>query len=83
MVIFSVTLRDSAHACITNKSLTAIHAIVSTPKSFNLFDSIPNPGQWSFVQVGVNAPGTPNNTTFFPLKISSVAKELGFPSTRK
>lgn len=30
-----------------------------------------NDGRWSSVQVGVNAPGTPQITTFLPAKMSA------------
>jgi hypothetical protein len=35
------------------------------------------PGRCLELQVGVNAPGTANNTTFLPLKISSVLVSVG------
>src|SRR6478735_2715233 len=39
-----------------------------------------NPGRCFAEQVGVNAPGNANNTTFFPLNRSSVFTGCGVPS---
>src|ERR1700733_8112083 len=62
---------------MTNASLTAIQAMVSTPLALIASAFCTKPGKCRALQVGVNAPGTANNTTFFPLKISSVATSFG------
>jgi hypothetical protein len=54
-----------------------MHAIVSTPFALNASAFCVNPGKCLALQVGVNAPGTANSTTFLPLKISSVEVSLG------
>ena len=35
------------------------------------------PGRWFLLQVGVNAPGTANSTTFLPLNTSSLGFGFG------
>ena len=64
-------------ASITNMSFTAIQAMVSTPFALMASALSMNPGRCSFEQVGVNAPGTENTTTFLPLNNSSVLTEPG------
>lgn len=47
------------HSDITNASLTATHAIKSTPFDFKLAASLIYPGKCVLLQPGVKAPGTP------------------------
>src|ERR1700760_3174009 len=63
-------------AFITNTSLTPVTAIVSMPLALIASAFLIKPGRWLLLQVGVNAPGTANSTTFLPLNSSSVV--LGF-----
>src|ERR1043166_4831072 len=63
-------------AFITNTSFTPVAAMVSMPLALILSALVTKPGRWFLSQVGVNAPGTANSTTFLPLKISSV--DCGF-----
>src|ERR1700729_825167 len=70
--ILSPTLLDLPQAFITNTSLTAVHAMVSTPFALILSASSTKPGRCFASQVGVKAPGTEKNTTVLPLKSSSV-----------
>ena len=65
------------HAFMTNTSLTAMQAIVSTPLARIWSASCTKPGRCLASQVGVNAPGTENSTTFLPLKSSSVVMSFG------
>src|SRR5688572_19314056 len=65
------------HAFMTNTSLTPVTAIVSMPLPLMAAAFFTKPGRWLLLQVGVNAPGTANSTTFLPLKISSVVFGLG------
>ena len=55
---------------MTNASFTDRHAIVSTPLP-EVSGLLDESRQCFASQVGVNAPGTENSTTFFPLKYSS------------
>src|ERR1700684_2200792 len=75
--ILSPTLLDLPHAFMTNTSLTAVHAMVSTPFALILSASSTKPGKCLASQVGVNAPGTEKNTTVLPLKSSSVVSFCG------
>src|SRR5258708_2196150 len=63
-------------ASITNTSLTPVTATVSTPLLLMAPRFFTKLGRWFLWQVGVNAPGTANSTTFLPLKSSSVV--IGF-----
>ena len=54
---------------MTKASLTAMHAIVSTPLALNAGALSLKPGRWRAEQVGVKAPGSANRATFLPLKI--------------
>src|SRR5581483_1816749 len=77
MVTLSPTLEALPHAFMTKTSLTDMQAMVSTP-FVQLADQIrAKPGRCLASQVGVNAPGTENNTTFLPLKRSSVETSFG------
>src|SRR5450631_661005 len=67
-------------ASITNASLTAVTAMVSTPLALNAAALLTKLGMCMLVQVGVKAPGTANRATFLPLKISSVVLGLLGPS---
>src|SRR5690606_35918384 len=60
------------HADMTKASFTARHAIVSTPLALIASAFSTKPGKCFAEQVGVNAPGTANNTTFLPEKSCSV-----------
>src|SRR5262245_21265419 len=62
---------------MTNTSLTPVTAIVSMPLPLIAPAFCTYPGIWFLWQVGVNAPGTANNTTFLPLKMSSVVFTAG------
>src|SRR5512138_3235211 len=62
---------DLPQAFITNGSLTAIQAIVSTPLARISSARSTNPGRCFASHVGVKAPGTEKRTTFLPLKKSS------------
>src|ERR1700690_2238254 len=64
-------------APMTNASLTAMQAMVSTPFALIASAFCTNPGKCLALQVGVKAPGTANSTTFLPLNISSVATSFG------
>ncbi len=59
--------RAFSQALMTNGSLTAMQAIVSTPLALRAAACSTKPGRWRSEQVGVNAPGTANRTTFLPL----------------
>ena len=63
---------NRAQARMTCWSLTDTTAIASTPlfRIASWFST--KPGRWLLLQVGVNAPGTPNRTTFRSLKNASV-----------
>lgn len=54
------------HALITQASLNAITATISTPLPFNAGRFPIYPGKCLAEQPGVNAPGTENKTTFLP-----------------
>src|SRR5258708_31607940 len=62
---------------MTNTSLTAVHAMVSTPFFLSCSASSTKPGKCFASQVGVNAPGTENSTTVFPPNSSSVLTFFG------
>ena len=62
---------------MTNTSLTAMQAMVSTPLALMSAAFSTKPGRCLASQVGVNAPGTENSTTFLPLKSSSVVRSCG------
>src|SRR6185312_17125165 len=68
---------DFFQAFITNTSLTPVTAMVSMPLALIAAAFCTKPGIWFLWQVGVNAPGTANSTTFLPLKISSVVFGFG------
>ena len=51
--------------------------MVSMPLALMAAAFFTKPGMWFLWQVGVNAPGTANSTTFLPLKISSVVFGFG------
>src|SRR4051812_38730975 len=68
---------DFDHWFMTNTSLTAVTAMVSTPFALNWAALFKKLGRCRLLQVGVNAPGTPNSATFLPLKISSVVFGFG------
>src|SRR5437660_9549033 len=57
---------------MTNTSLTATQAMVSTPLALISAAWALKPGTCLTEQVGVKAPGTANRATVLPLKISSV-----------
>src|SRR5208283_1988359 len=57
--------------------LTPVTATVSMPLPLNASAFLRKPGRWLLLQVGVNAPGTANNTTFLPLNTSSVVFTAG------
>ena len=65
------------HASTTKTSFTDIQATVSTPLALISSTCTTNPGRCETEQVGVNAPGTANNTTFLPSKISEVLIPAG------
>src|SRR5499427_6787400 len=65
------------HSVMTNTSLTAVTAMVSTPLALMASPFCRKPGRWLLWQVGVNAPGTANSTTFLPLNTSSVVFQPG------
>src|ERR1700678_825720 len=75
--IWSPTPPDLPQAFITNTSLTAVQAMVSTPLALILSASSTKPGRCLASQVGVKAPGTEKNTTFLPLNNSSVVIFFG------
>src|SRR4029077_17441539 len=76
-MILSPTPEDLPQAFITNTSLTAMQAMVSTPLARIWSASSTKPG-WCFAShVGVKAPGTENSTTVLPLNSSSVERSLG------
>ena len=77
MTTRSLTPASRAHAPMTNASLTAMQTILSTPLALIASAFSRNPGRCRALQVGVNAPGVANNTTFFPLKMSSVDTSFG------
>jgi len=54
------------HADITNASLYAITATISTPLPFNAGRFLMYPGRCLAEHPGVKAPGTEKRTTFFP-----------------
>ncbi len=54
-----------------------MQAMVSTPFAFRLSAFWRKPGRCFASQVGVNAPGTENSTTFLPLNRSSVEMSRG------
>src|SRR5579875_2959633 len=54
-----------------------MQAMVSTPLALIASACCTKPGRCLALQVGVNAPGTANSTTFLPLKISSVEPSFG------
>src|SRR5687768_3157975 len=62
---------------MTNASLTAMHAILSTPLPRKSAARSTKPGKCFASHVGVNAPGTENNTTLLPLKNSSALTFCG------
>src|SRR3954471_17669518 len=64
-------------AFITNTSFTPVTAMVSMPLALIASAFFTKPGRWLLLQVGVNAPGTANSTTFFPLNNSSVVFGFG------
>ena len=64
-------------AFITNTSLTPVTAMVSMPLALIASAFFTKPGRWLLLQVGVNAPGTANSTTFLPLNNSSVVFGFG------
>src|SRR3982750_1139008 len=68
---------DFFQAFITNTSLTPVTAMVSTPLALIAAAFFTKPGRWLLLQVGVNAPGTANSTTFLPLNSSSVVFGFG------
>src|SRR5688572_1913581 len=72
MVILSPTLEYLPQAPMTNTSLTAMQAMVSTPLALMSAAFSTKPGRCLASQVGVNAPGTENSTTRLPLNSSSV-----------
>ena len=64
IMILSSVPTDLLQASITNASLTATHAMVSTPLDFSSSAFSRKPGKCFKLQVGVKAPGTPIRTTF-------------------
>src|SRR3972149_1006556 len=62
---------------MTNASFTDMQAIVSMPLALNLSALCRKPGTCFAEQVGVNAPGRPNNTTFLLANRSSVLTASG------
>src|SRR3954468_14917561 len=64
-------------ASITEASLTAVTAMVSTPLDFSPSKLTRMLGMCILWQVLVKAPGTANSATFFPLKMSSVVFQAG------
>ena len=62
---------------MTNASFTARQTTLSTPFALIAAAFCTKPGRCLALQVGVNAPGTANITTFLPLKISSVEISFG------
>ena len=76
-MILSPTLEDLPQAFITNTSLTAMQAMVSTPLARIWSASSTKPGRCLASHVGVKAPGTENSTTVLPLNSSSVEMSLG------
>src|SRR6185312_11920547 len=77
IVTLSPTLEALPQAFMTNTSLTAIQAMVSTPLERIWSASCTKPGRCLASQVGVKAPGTENSTTFLPLNRSSVETSFG------
>src|ERR1700722_10660823 len=77
MRILSPTLPALPQAFITKTSFTAVHAMVSTPFALILSANSTKPGKCFASQVGVNAPGTENSTTVFPLNSSSAVSFCG------
>src|SRR4030095_11724582 len=73
----SQTLECLPQAPMTNTSLTAMQAMVSTPLALSSAAFSTKPGRCLASQVGGNAPGTENNTTFFPLNSASVVRSCG------
>ena len=65
------------HASITKASFTEMHTISSTPFALILSALATKPGRWAAEQVGVNAPGTANITTFLPPNSSSLPSPPG------
>ena len=64
-------------ASITNTSLTAVTATVSTPFALIAARFCTIEGTCILWQVPVNAPGTANSATFLPLNSSSVVFHAG------
>ena len=81
MTSSSATPRSCFHACMTNASLTAMHATVSTPFALNDASSLAKPGRCCCVQPGVNGPGTAKRATVLPANTSDVDSIPGAPST--
>src|SRR5450631_625162 len=77
MTTSSPTFAALPQAPMTNTSLTARQAMVSTPLALIRAASCTNPGRCLALHVGVKAPGTENSTTFLPLKSSSVVALTG------
>ncbi len=73
----SPTCCASAHAPITNGSLTDRQATVSTPFSFSWSWRTTKLGRWKSEQVGVKAPGTAKSTTFPEPSTSAVCTWVG------
>src|SRR5687767_15159661 len=78
--ILSPTSCALPHASITQASLTAIQAMVSTPLAFNSSDCVTKPGRCTREHPGVNAPGTAKSTTLPLPSTSPVRTESGAPS---
>src|SRR5262245_58894765 len=62
---------------MTNTSLTAMQAMVSTPFGLSCEAFSMKPGRCFASQVGVKAPGTENRTTVLPLKSWSEVRVSG------
>src|SRR5262249_18521119 len=71
------TLEALPQAFMTNTSLTAMQAMVSTCFALMASACWTKPGRCLALQVGVKAPGTENSTTFLPLNSSAVVMSAG------
>ncbi len=71
------------HSSITNGSLTEMQTIESIPWSAKTGASSLKRGRCVDEQVGVNAPGSENTTTFLPAKMSALVTVVHSPLRRR
>ena len=72
IITLSPTFWSLPQASMTKASLTERQAMASTPFPLMSLACWTKPGRCLAEQVGVKAPGRPNNTTVLPLNRSSV-----------